>query len=113
MMSEKKKQKKNSENKTTGTRGEKKLKGNQKIALERIYRLFELAEGNEEYVKRYLQLAKRIGEKCRVSVPKEIKEKYCKKCFSLKITQKKEEPFLVVKCNECGFIKKFGLERKK
>ncbi len=99
--------------KKTKKNTEKKLKGNQKIALERIYRLFELAQGNETYSKRYLQLAKRIGEKCRVSVPKEIKEKYCKKCFSLKVTQKKEEPFLVVTCKECGFRKKFGLKDKK
>ena len=128
-MKEKTKQKKESENKKAGARTEKKLKGNQKIALERIYRLFELAEGDEEpsthgagdakpdgfatYSKRYLQLAKRIGEKCRVSVPKELKERYCKKCFSLKVTQKKEEPFLVVTCKECGFIKKFGLKEKK
>jgi len=96
--------------KSKANSGERKLKGNQKIALERIYRLFELAEGNDEYAKRYLQLAKRIGEKCRVSVPKELKEKYCKKCFSLKVTQKKEAPFLIVTCKECGFSKKFGLK---
>jgi len=91
---------------------EKKLKSNQKIALERIYRLFELACGNEKYSKRYLQLAKRMSEKCRVSIPKELKEKYCKKCFSLKITQTKKEPFLIAKCDECGCEKKYGLKEK-
>jgi ribonuclease P protein subunit RPR2 len=91
---------------------EKKIKGNQKIALERIYRLFELAVENEEYAKRYLQLAKRIGEKTRVSIPKEIKEKYCKKCYSLNVTQAKKEPFLEVTCKECGFVKKFGIKVK-
>ncbi|MFA5125630.1 MAG: hypothetical protein WC462_01345 [archaeon] len=91
---------------------EKKLKGNQKIALERIYRLFELAKKNEKYAKRYLTLAKRIGEKCRVSIPKELKEKYCKKCFSMKITLKEQKPFLIVKCSECGHEKKFGLKEK-
>jgi len=90
----------------------KKLKGNQKIALERIYRLFELAEKNEKYSKRYLTLAKRIGEKCRVSIPKELKEKYCKKCFAMKITLKEQKPFLIVKCTECGHEKKFGLKEK-
>jgi|GEM_PF-1162144 len=91
---------------------EKKLKGNQKIALERIYRLFELAQGNIDYAKRYLSLAKRIGEKCRVSIPKELKEKYCKKCYSMKVMPKNEAPFLIVTCKECGFTKKFGLEEK-
>jgi isopentenyl-diphosphate delta-isomerase type 1 len=112
---------------------EKKIKGNQKIALERIYRLFELAEGNKlapepsksvafagdakpngfaTYSKRYLQLAKRIGEKCRVSIPKELKTKYCKKCYSMNIETRKEKPFLIVKCKECKYEKKFGLEKK-
>ena len=91
---------------------EKKMKGNQKIALERIYRLFELAEKNEEYSKRYLTLAKRIGEKCRVSIPKELKQKYCKKCFSLKVMQIDQHPFLIIKCAKCGYEKKFGLKEK-
>jgi len=91
---------------------EKKLKGNQKLALERIYRLFELAEGNEKYAKRYVSLAKRIGEKLRVSIPHELKIKHCKKCFSLKVKQTKEKPFLVVLCTECGHAKKFKLEKK-
>ncbi|MFA6268896.1 MAG: hypothetical protein WCW13_01005 [archaeon] len=93
--------------------GEKNLKGNQNIALERIYRLFELAEGNDKYQKRYLQLAKRIGEKCRVQISKELKIKYCKKCYSMKVLTKEEKPFLVVKCTECGFVKRFGLKEKK
>lgn len=97
---------------------EKKLKGSQKLALERIYRLFELAEkmnkdGKENYVKRYLTLAKRLSEKCRVSVPKELKQKYCKKCFLMNITQTKKEPFIIIKCENCGYEKKYSLEGKK
>ena len=89
---------------------DKKLKGNQKLALERIYRLFELAEKEEKYAKRYVTLARRMGEKCRVSLPKELKEKHCKKCCSLKVKQTKKEPFLIVKCTNCGYEKKFGLK---
>lgn len=97
---------------------EKKLKGNQKIALERIYRLFELAEkmnfsNKENYVKRYLKLAKKISEKYRTSIPRELKEKYCKKCFSMNITKTKQKPFLIIKCKECGFEKKYSLEQKR
>ena len=98
---------------------EKKLKGNQKLALERIYRLFELAQGldakdpaAQKHAKRYLQLAKRIGEKTNTSIPKELKQKYCKKCYSLKVKQAKREPFVVVKCEDCGAEKKFGIEKK-
>jgi ribonuclease P protein subunit RPR2 len=94
---------------------EKKLKTNQKIALERIYRLFELAQktGEEKYVKRYLKLAKRISEKCRVSIPKELKKKYCKKCFSIKVNQTEQEPFLLIKCKNCGYEKKYSLQNEK
>jgi len=90
-------------------KNEKKPKGNQKIALERIYRLFELADGVEEYSKRYVALAKRIGEKTRVSVPKELKKKACKKCYSLNVEERTEDPFLIIKCMECGFEKKYSL----
>ena len=94
---------------------ERKLNGKQKIALERIWRLFELAKNdtNAKHSKRYISLAKRIGEKMRVSIPKELKESYCKKCYSVKVETKKEKPFLVVKCKECGFVKRFGAEEKK
>ncbi|MEK6958462.1 MAG: hypothetical protein AABW59_00275 [archaeon] len=93
---------------------EKKIKGYQKIALERIWRLFELAESKEnaKYAKRYISLAKTIGERTTVSIPKELKKKFCKKCFSINVKQIKEKPFLVVKCNECGFVKRFSLEEK-
>lgn len=97
---------------------EKKLKSNQKIALERIYRLFELAQDmnknkNEKYVKRYLQLAKRLSEKCRVSIPKELKKKYCRKCFLMNILSIEQKPFLIIKCNNCKHEKKYSLETKK
>jgi ribonuclease P protein subunit RPR2 len=88
---------------------EKKIKGNQKLALERMYRLFELAERNEKYSKRYVSLAKRIGEKCRVTMPKELKIKRCKKCDSLKVKHEKKAPFLLVKCDDCGSEKKYRL----
>ena len=96
---------------------EQKLSAKQKIALERIYRLFELAikmqqsgrEDKETYVKRYLSLAKRIGEKVTVSIPKDLQKIYCKKCSSLEVNKLEKKPFLEVKCNKCGFIKKFSL----
>lgn len=97
---------------------EKKLKNNQKIAQERIYRLFELAQKmseteNEKYVKRYITLAKRISEKCRVSIPKELKKTFCKKCFLMNVTQTEQKPFLIIRCNNCKYEKKYSLESKK
>ncbi len=91
---------------------EKKLKGSQKIALERIYRLIELARKNEKYSKRYVSIAKEISKKMRVQVPKELKKQYCKKCCSMKVKISTKEPFLIVKCEECGFEKKYGTKNK-
>jgi ribonuclease P protein subunit RPR2 len=93
---------------------------NSKIALERIYRLFELAEemqkskreDKKELIKRYLSLAKRIGERTNVSIPKEMKKKFCKKCFSMNIKTKEEAPFLITECKDCGFKKKYSLKAK-
>jgi ribonuclease P protein subunit RPR2 len=100
---------------------EKKLSGKQKLALERIYRLFEVAEemqesktkDKEKYVKKYLQLAKRIGEKTNVSIPKELKKKYCNKCFGLNVRGKEKTPFFVITCENCGAEKKFSAEKNK
>ena len=94
---------------------EKKLNAKQKISLERIYRLFELAEemnkskmeDKDKFVKRYLQLAKRIGEKVNVSIPKELKKKYCKKCFGIHVSGKEDGNLFVLQCSDCGFVKKF------
>jgi ribonuclease P protein subunit RPR2 len=96
---------------------EKKLSGKQKLALERIYRLFELAEEmhekeKEEYTKRYLGIAKKISEKMKVKIPKEMKKRFCKKCLTMKIKTREEKPFIIVKCEECGKEKKYPLEEK-
>lgn len=99
---------------------EKKINSKQKIALQRIQILFDLAkkmnnskrEDKEYYIKRYLSLAKTIGEKTNISMPKEIKKQFCKKCFSMNIKKNEQEPFLIIKCNDCGFEKKFSLKPK-
>ncbi len=96
------------------------MKKNNKITLERINRLFELAEemnkskreDKNKLVKRYLSLAKRIGEKNTTPIPKEMKKKFCKKCFSMNVIGKGEKPFFVVECKDCEFVKKYSLENK-
>jgi ribonuclease P protein subunit RPR2 len=85
----------------------------QKLALERIYRLFELAKNvdEEKYKKRYIELAQIIGKKNKVKIPIELKKKYCKKCISMEVIEKKEPPFLIIKCKVCKFEKKYSLEK--
>ena len=93
----------------------------QKLVIERIYRLFDLAKemnnskhpDKEKFVKRYLKLAKTLGEKVNVSIPKELKKQFCNNCFSLNITTTKNDPFLILKCNDCNKERKYSLNEKK
>ncbi|MFH1391297.1 MAG: ribonuclease P [Candidatus Diapherotrites archaeon] len=86
----------------------------QQIGLERIYRLFELAEKelkkHPKRSKRYICLAIEIGKKTRVRFPNELKTKYCKKCNSFlnktNSETKKTGTMKIIKCKECGFERK-------
>ena len=91
------------------------------IALERIYRLFELAETefekHPERSRRYVQLARKIGTRNRAQIPKGLKTQFCKKCGAFLKKGKnseigKEAGLIVVKCMECGFVKRFGAKEK-
>ncbi|MFQ6072382.1 MAG: ribonuclease P protein component 4 [Methanosarcinales archaeon] len=56
------------------------------IAKQRIERLFELAEQefktHPERSNRYVQLARKIGMRYRVRLPKPLKRRICKHCYS-------------------------------
>lgn len=93
----------------------------QGIATERIYRLFELAEAEfrkrPERSNRYVELALRIGKRCNVSVPQELKRNYCKKCHSFlkEGTNAKirvSGSILKITCNECNSTKKISAVRR-
>ncbi|MBT4597113.1 MAG: ribonuclease P [Candidatus Diapherotrites archaeon] len=90
------------------------MNAKQKLALERIYRLFELATKTKDasLQKRYVSLAKKIGERVNVSIPTELKQTFCKKCYSMNVKPEKKAPFLIVSCKDCKTVKKFSLEAK-
>ena len=88
-----------------------------KIAKERIQILFRLAEReldkHPERSRRYVELARKIGLRYNIRLPKQIKRKFCKKCNTLLYigkTAKELESTLpnlkLVKCLNCGEIKK-------
>lgn len=58
----------------------------QKLALERIERLFELAQEvfNKEpkLSDRYVAIARRISMKYKIKIPLKLKRRFCKNCFS-------------------------------
>jgi len=60
----------------------KKPSGHVKIAKERIEELFELAGTvSEELSDRYVELARKIAMKYKVTIPSTYKRRFCKHCF--------------------------------
>jgi len=60
------------------------------LAVQRIERLFELAEAEareerEQRSQRYIELARAIGMRYRVRIPKHLKMRLCKRCYALLI----------------------------
>lgn len=83
------------------------------IALERIYRLFEVAEEFHKkkksgFAKRCIEVAIALGTRNKVKIPKELKTKFCKKCHSFLVNGKNadvkiEGNLARIKCKGCGF----------
>jgi ribonuclease P protein subunit RPR2 len=90
------------------------------IALERIYRLFELAEreferGNRERADRYVELARKISSRNKAVIPAGLKKRFCKKCFAFlkkgkNSAWKRTEKWVEISCMECGAEFKRRLE---
>jgi len=87
------------------------------IALERIYRLFELAgqefESKPERSKRYVELARKLSTRNKAVIPPELKKRFCRKCGSFLAKGKNAEwttlgETVEIKCGECGFSFKKG-----
>jgi len=88
-----------------------------KIALERIRILFEEAEkaaknNKLELSKKYVERARRIGMKCNVKIPEDLKLKFCKECNSFlfpgktaKVKIDSEKKVIRIKCLACGKCK--------
>ena len=88
-----------------------------KIAKERIEILFNLAEGNlEKHPKRsrrYVELARKIGLRYNIRLPKDTKRGFCKNCNTLlyigrtaEEIEKKLPNIKSIKCLNCGETKK-------
>lgn len=59
---------------------------NKKLALERVKQLFREADSifkeSPKLANRYVQIARRIAMKINLRLPKELKRKFCKHCYS-------------------------------
>jgi ribonuclease P protein subunit RPR2 len=96
-----------------------------KIAKERIIYLFKQAEkalksGKRALAKRYVSLALKIGMKFQMSMPKELKRRYCKICRiywvpskTVRIRSKKKEKRVIFTCLECGTVRRYPYVKEK
>jgi ribonuclease P protein subunit RPR2 len=88
-----------------------------KIAKERIQILFDLAEKefkkNPERSKRYIELARKIGLRYNIRLPKQLKRKFCKNCNTLLIpgltsrVRISKGKVLSIKCLKCEKIYRY------
>ena len=94
------------------------------IAKERISILFNLAEKmfkeNKKYSNRYVELARKIGMRYNVKIPKELKRKFCKHCKSYLVSgvnsvhrTNPKEKAVEVSCKECGEKMRFPYRKEK
>lgn len=89
------------------------LTGPQKIALERMWRLIELAKEecaeHPERSKRYVHLIQNFSTRFRVSIPREIRNQFCKKCGNYwkmgeTVTRRVRGNTINFNCKICGTL---------
>ena len=86
------------------------------MAEQRIKRLFQLAQKaypkRPELADRYVDVARRISMRHRVSIPRELKKRICKECGSYLMPGENSRIRLdgkniVITCMKCGAIKRY------
>ncbi|MFB6158395.1 MAG: ribonuclease P protein component 4 [Candidatus Nanohalobium sp.] len=89
------------------------------IARERIDILFREAgekfERHPELSRRYVEIARRIGERVQVSIPGEYRKKFCSSCGAYwkpgktcRVRLKSENRLVQYHCLECGEVENYG-----
>jgi len=92
-------------------------RANKEIARERITILLAAAKENPAYSRRYIELARELGTSNRISLGKEERSHFCRKCgaylvpgenLSVRIQHGK----VIRTCRECGTISRIPINRK-
>lgn len=95
------------------------------IAKERIEKLFRLASEchsrDPVLADRYVELARKIGMKCQVRIPKRFKMCFCKECNSFLVpgvssrirNRHDGKGKVIITCLKCGMIKRYPMNREK
>ena len=102
-------------------RKQKKKRNN--IARERMDHLFELSkrEGskhNMRYATRYVEIARKLGMRHRIPVPRHFKHLFCRKCGTflqpgLNSKVRIQNRKVIRRCEECGAIRRIPLKSAK
>ncbi len=97
-------------------------KQQKKIAQDRICYLFRLAEktaqnNNLAFANRYVQLARKISMRYRVSIPKEYKRQFCKHCYAYIVPGETaririHQGRIITFCTRCNNYTRFILPKK-
>jgi ribonuclease P protein subunit RPR2 len=95
----------------------------QKIAKERIEILFKeakkIASKDSDLANRYVFLARKLGMKYGVRLPKDLKMKFCHHCYhyfyskNLKVKVNPKTKAVEYNCKDCGKITRYGYSSKK
>ncbi|MBI2663003.1 ribonuclease P [Candidatus Woesearchaeota archaeon] len=90
------------------------------IAKERIIILFDQADGifkkDSKLSDKYISLARRISMKARIRIPKELKRKFCKHCYSylkpgINCRVRTKDKKVVYYCINCKKYMKFPITK--
>lgn len=85
------------------------------IALRRIKQLFEEASREPKYADRYVELARKISTRNKVSIPREFSRLYCRKCNSYiagkKSTTRIRKKMIIVRCLKCNNIRRYKIKK--
>ena len=91
-----------------------------KEALEKIKILFSEAKvqfpENPELSNRYVKLARKLAMKFNITMPRELKRKFCKHCYSYLVPNKNcrvriHKSRVIYSCNNCKKFMRFVLKK--
>ncbi|MBI2085670.1 MAG: ribonuclease P [Candidatus Aenigmarchaeota archaeon] len=85
--------------------------------MERVHRLFELAEESHnektDMANRYVELARDIAMHYKIGMPKQLRTKFCRECGAYlspgstsTVRTNPRKKAVIIKCNKCGNVKR-------
>lgn len=99
-------------------------KKSQDLIIERIEKLFELAEKSfkehPERSHRYVQMMRKMAMRHNVRLPKRIKKRFCNKCYKFLVPGKNcrirtnvRQQAVIITCLECNNVMRIPYRREK